>query len=75
MLPFTDSAVKAPLPLSGTMTDMTPEDRSRMDALCAQIAVEKDQRKFLKLVEELNDLLERSQHKLTSDSPPGKMKF
>jgi len=46
-----------------------------MDALCAQIAVEKDQRKFLKLVEELNDLLERSQQGLPDDSPPGKLKF
>ena len=45
-----------------------------MDALCAQIAVEKDKHKFLKLVEELNDLLERSQLGLTSDSPPGKLK-
>lgn len=40
-----------------------------MDALCAQIAVEKDQDKFLELVEELNDLLERSHVRLTKDAP------
>jgi len=53
---------------------MTNEDRSRMDALCAQIAVEKDQHKFLKLVEELNDLLERSQQRLTPLSPSNQPK-
>jgi hypothetical protein len=53
---------------------MTNEDRIRMDALCAQIAIEKDQHKFLKLVEELNDLLERSQHRLGRDLPPSTLK-
>jgi hypothetical protein len=39
---------------------MTPEDRSRIETLCAQIAVEKDHRRFYELLAELNDLLQRS---------------
>jgi hypothetical protein len=37
---------------------MSPDKRDRMNALCAQIMVEKDQWKFTDLVEELNELLE-----------------
>jgi hypothetical protein len=37
---------------------MSPDNRDRMNALCAQIMVEKDQRKFTELVEELNELLD-----------------
>jgi hypothetical protein len=48
---------------------MTPEEKTRMDVLCAQIATEKDQSKFLKLVEQLNDLLERSHVQLTQGAP------
>jgi hypothetical protein len=41
---------------------MTPEERERMTRLCERIAVEKNQDKFTKLIEELNDLLdEKSQ--------------
>ena len=36
---------------------MDKTDRERMLELCAQIAVEQDQRKFLRLVEELNRIL------------------
>jgi hypothetical protein len=37
---------------------MTPEEREKMEHLCAKIAVEKDPETFDKLVMELNDLLE-----------------
>jgi hypothetical protein len=43
---------------------MTPEERARMQFLCDQIAKEKDHNEFSKLVQELNDLLERKEHRL-----------
>jgi hypothetical protein len=43
---------------------VTPEELKRMDELCAQIAVEKDQDKFDYLVRSLNDLLEDKKHRL-----------
>jgi hypothetical protein len=43
---------------------MTPEERHRMFELCAQIAVEKDARKFDEVVMELNDLLEGKKDRL-----------
>jgi hypothetical protein len=46
---------------------MTPEERQRMELLCAQIAVEKEHDKFLALVKELNDLLERKEHRLETE--------
>jgi hypothetical protein len=39
---------------------MKPEDRARMEALCAQIANEKDNAKFSELMQQLIDLLDRS---------------
>jgi hypothetical protein len=38
---------------------MTPDDQEQIDILCAQIATEQDQEKFVKLVQQLNDLLDR----------------
>jgi hypothetical protein len=38
---------------------MTPDDREQIDILCAQIATEQDQEKFVNLVQKLNDLLDR----------------
>jgi hypothetical protein len=43
---------------------MTPDERERMHFLCEQIAKEKDHEQFSKLVQELNDLLERKKHRL-----------
>jgi hypothetical protein len=37
---------------------MTPDERERMAILCERIATEKDHEKFLRLVQELNDLLD-----------------
>jgi len=43
---------------------MTPDERERMHVLCEQIAKEQNHEKFSKLVQELNDLLERKEHRL-----------
>jgi hypothetical protein len=42
-----------------------------MYALCGQIVEEKDSVKFLKLVNELNDLLDRKEKRLECGSAPG----
>lgn len=49
---------------------MTPEERERMNALCNQIATEKDHDKFMKLVLELNDLLDRKERRLEDTQRP-----
>jgi hypothetical protein len=43
---------------------MTPEERERMRVLCEQIAKEHDHDKFVKLVQELNNLLEHKDQRL-----------
>lgn len=43
---------------------MTPDEQERMQFLCERIAKEQDQRKFVKLVQELNDLLDRKTQRL-----------
>jgi altronate dehydratase len=47
---------------------MTPEERERMHALCERIAKEQNHEKFVKLVQELNDLLEHKQERLEDPS-------
>jgi len=47
---------------------MKPQDRERMYQLCALIEKEKDHSRFLKLIQELNRLLERQEHQL-DDAP------
>jgi len=42
-----------------------------MEELCAKIAVEKDHRKFLALVQQLNSLLQESQHRLNESGAAG----
>jgi hypothetical protein len=49
---------------------MTPEERERMNVLCERIAKEQDHDKFVKLVQELNDLLEHKEQRL--EDPPKK---
>jgi hypothetical protein len=44
--------------------EMTPEERERMNFLCEQIAKEQNHQEFSKLVQELNNLLERKEHRL-----------
>jgi hypothetical protein len=46
---------------------MTPEERQRMYQLCALIETEKDRHRFLQLIEELNQLLERKEQRLGDD--------
>jgi hypothetical protein len=47
---------------------MTPEERERMNVLCERIAKEQDHDKFVKLVQELNDLLDHKEHRLEDPS-------
>lgn len=46
---------------------MTPEEQDRMQVLCERITKEQDQEKFVKLIQELNDLLDRKTQRL--DTP------
>jgi hypothetical protein len=43
---------------------MTPDERERMHILCERIAKEQDFSKFVKLVQELNDLLDLKRRRL-----------
>jgi len=47
---------------------MTPDERERMHILCERIAKEQDSDKFVKLVQELNDLLEHKEQRLKDSS-------
>ena len=49
---------------------MRIDDRERMYQLCAQIEQEKDHHRFLQLIEQLNELLERQEQRLES-TPKG----
>ena len=49
---------------------MTPEEREEMDQLCRQIKDEKDHDKFIRLVTQLNDLLERKESRLEHAQKP-----
>jgi hypothetical protein len=48
---------------------MKPEEHQRIFELCALIEKEKDHNRFLQLINELNELLERKEHRL--DDQPG----
>lgn len=48
---------------------MKPEERARMEALCTQIAAEKDNVKFSELMQQLIDLLDRSHRRQVSPAP------
>jgi len=52
-------------------TPMTPDERERMNDLCQHIAKEQDHDKFVKLVQELNDLLDHKEQRL--DIPSTKL--
>jgi hypothetical protein len=43
---------------------MNPEERERMYQLCGLIEKEKDHGRFLQLINELNELLERKEQRL-----------
>lgn len=43
---------------------MTPDERERMHILCERIAKEQDHKKFIRLVQELNDLLDHKGRRL-----------
>lgn len=46
---------------------VTPEERERMNGLCKQIQEEKDQKAFGELVSALDALLDKKEHRLSSD--------
>jgi hypothetical protein len=46
---------------------MNAEEKAELDALCKQIVSERDQHRFLSLVMELNQLLERKNQRLQGD--------
>jgi hypothetical protein len=48
---------------------MNKGDSDRIQELCALIAVEKDRRKFLTLVEELNSILAAKDNRLRNNEP------
>lgn len=48
---------------------MTSEEQQRLMNLCRQIEVEQDPRQFLKLIEELNELLGGKAQRLTHTPP------
>jgi hypothetical protein len=43
---------------------MNQAENDRIQYLCSQIAVEQDRQKFLKLVQELNSILEAKEHRI-----------
>jgi hypothetical protein len=43
---------------------MTAEERKRLHTLCEMIEKERNHGKFLELIEELNELLSRKEHRL-----------
>jgi hypothetical protein len=47
---------------------MTPDEVERMKVLCQQIETEKNHDRFTQLIAELNELLERKQHRLDRSS-------
>jgi hypothetical protein len=47
---------------------MKPEERERMYELCAMIEKEQNRTEFLRLLEELNRLLERQEQRLEGKS-------
>lgn len=46
---------------------MNPDERERMYYLCAMIEKERDHARFLQLIRELNDLLERNERRLEDE--------
>jgi hypothetical protein len=47
---------------------MRPDERERMYQLCAMIEKEQNRERFLELIQELNELLERKEHRLEHGS-------
>jgi hypothetical protein len=49
---------------------MKPEECERMYQLCAMIEKEQNRERFIKLIQELNDLLERKEQRLEAGKKP-----
>jgi hypothetical protein len=48
---------------------MTAEERQQLNSLCLRIQDEKDPDRFSQLVQQLNDLLQRKEHRLVQTQP------
>jgi hypothetical protein len=48
---------------------MTPEERTQLDWLCNEIKDERNHERFLRLIRELNDLLQGKEHRLKANQP------
>ena len=48
---------------------MTPGERERVNRLCERIQLEKDTNRLTALVEQLNELLQRTHRELASTTP------
>lgn len=46
---------------------MTPEERTRLDELCALIEKERDPKRFDEYVQQLNDLLDEKRGRIRAD--------
>lgn len=66
----TSSSVTSKRSIFGTLLGMTPEERNRLYQLCAQIETETDHRKFLRLMQELNQLLQGKEGRLERTTLP-----
>lgn len=51
---------------------MNPEEQKRMSDLCHKISIEQDPNEFTRLVDELNDLLDRKEQQLQSNNSPAR---
>lgn len=51
---------------------MTPEEKQRLDWLCKEIQIEKDQAKFNALVREMNEIISRKKFRLDDPDNPAR---
>lgn len=49
---------------------MNAEEKAELDTLCQQIVIEKDRHKFIALVMQLNQLLDRKEQRLQPQPAP-----
>jgi hypothetical protein len=62
--PVTKIATERQLSKGGRVSEMTPEERERMNVLCSRIAEEKDPILFNELVRQLSELLEKKHRRI-----------
>jgi len=55
-------------PIRDEVLPVTPEERERMTMLCERIAAEQDRNTFMQLVDQLSELLDHREERITSNS-------